>query len=264
MKKNIIATIMLLGFIIFCADIRAQESNQMPQSAEKLKSIYGISEADISEYLNDLKTNDLTTYNYIWETKSKNEEKFNELVVAGVLKKRMSGSSMPNSYGNELEYSKIVNRMKKIYNVTDKDVETTMNNISAQDPAKYERIKTLMKDKPYQAEAVLMQDIVYQRGKLSRSGVSNSLGNFVLQKEIRDKVENYKQTSDSYQKETLKKELRSMIGKSLDTYMEELEDYIENAKKMLQKTEQMRAEYIRDRQQKIEERLNFYLNQPPM
>jgi hypothetical protein len=75
-------------------------------------------------------------------------------------------------------------------------------------------------------------------------------------------TEQYPQAATSSEKTAIKEELKGLVSRSLDAYIANLDKQITALEKSLEVMESTKTEYTRDRDEKIEERVNLYLGLP--
>jgi hypothetical protein len=231
--------------------------------AKALKKTYGITEQEIAAYLEAMRQEDPTIYAYLQELKKKSSEQFEKAAISGIVTRRarrvLPVNSNPTA-GQDL--LKAQDTLKNMYNISESDIASLWDGLSRTKPNLYHNLMELKKKDPAQLQSLAVQEIIWRRSGQLTAGASSPLEQYELRDNIRQATNNYKSAKTTAEKEAIKQKLRRLVAKSFEDYVKSIDTQINAFKSSIDSLEKTKQEYLNNREEKIEERINFYLTMP--
>ena len=226
------------------------------EDTASLQSLFGVTQSDMDKYLETVSKNDPATYRFLLDLKAKDEQQYQRALMAGVMREKTGFGAVLS--GSEDMNRKLVDALKKNHGLDEKDIENYLKELSVRDRQMHAAVVDLRKEKPALTETLILQEIAAKRAD-PQGANAGMLEEIVVREQIRALVDRHASAADMA-KADMEEELRQLVTRSLDIYVNGLDRQIKSLKRSVEQLEKTKNEFTVNRNRKIQERLDLYLD----
>lgn len=239
-----ISVFLLTAFFIFnaFAESKAVLSN---------KKIHNITDQEIENVLQQTKKEDMKKYEQLMEMKKENPDYFETTLINGVIANRMLKLQLKPGTAMSLD------DYKKIYNITDKEIEMFLNKMRRETPELYQELMALKTENPAFYNSSLFGGILKERTPESKDDSAINIKEIEkIDTSIASEQSKYLRAQSKDEKEKSLLKLKQLLSKQFDASLANFDAQIKSLKAQLEMLEKTKQDALGNKEASIEGKLS--------